>query len=193
LWKIIHDLDPHNPQSKDVTEVRVHFSPNPQVFAKQVATQIPRAKIYLGYLGAAVDVLEKNREMRDAETEIRWRANYDLTLAQLIAYQARLYEYTAYLQEFVKHPQVVPLTKPPNLRLTYWDIRTRKETITGEVIEPYVKKASDLFSDVIKNHPGTPWAERAAWELKRGYGVELRPVYEPPYRSVTNPQPLPKL
>lgn len=193
LWKIIHDLDPHNPQSKDVTEVRVHFSPDPQQFVTQMNTQIPRAKILLGYLAAAANVLEKNRELRSQETEIRWQANYDLLLAQLVAYQARLYEYTAYLQYFMQNPQVVPLTKPPNLRLTYWDIRTRKETITGEVIEPYVAKATELFKAIIEDHPGTPWAERARWELRRGYGVDLQPVYEPPYVNVSNPQPLPKL
>jgi hypothetical protein len=156
-------------------------------------TQIPRAKILLGYLAAAANVLEQNRELRGQETEIRWQANYDLLLAQLVAYQARLYEYTAYLQHFMQHPQVVPLTKPPNLRLTYWDIRTRTETITGEVIEPYVDKATELFKAIIVDHPGTPWAERARWELRRGYGVDLRPVYEPPYVNVRNPQPLPKL
>jgi hypothetical protein len=193
MWKIIHDLDPHNPQSKDVTEVRVHFSPDPQTFVVQMNKQIPRAKILVGYLGAAANVLEQNRKLRDQETEIRWQANYDLLLAQLVAYQARLYEYTAYLQYFMQHPQVVPLTKEPNLRLTYWDIRTRTETITGDVIEPYVEKATELFKAIIEDHPGTPWAERARWELGRGYGVDLQPVYEPPYVNVRNPKPLPKL
>jgi len=193
LWKIIHDLDPHNKQAKDVTEVRVHFSPDPRQFVTQMNTQIPRAKILVGYLGAAATVLEQNRELRSQETEVRWQANYDLLLAQLVAYQARLYEYTAYLQYFMQNPQVVPLTKPPNLRLTYWDIRTRTETISGEVIDPYVAKATELFKAIIEDHPGTPWAERARWELRRGYGVDLKPVYEPPYVKVSNPKPLPKL
>jgi hypothetical protein len=193
LWKIIHDLDPMNPQAKDITEVQVHFSPDPQVFARQVLTQIPRAKIYLGYLAEAADVVEKNREMREREPEIRWQANYDLMLAQLIAYEARLYEYNAYLQHFMQNPRLVPLTKAPNLRLTYWDVNVRRETMTGEVIAPYVEKATRLFEEVIQRHPGTPWAARAELELSRGYGVELVPVYEPPYVNVTNPDPLPKL
>jgi hypothetical protein len=79
------------------------------------------------------------------------------------------------------------------LRLTYWDIRVRRETMTAEVIEPYVKKATELFEEVVKLHPGTPWAARAELELRRGFGVELRPVYEPPYVNVRNPDPLPKL
>jgi hypothetical protein len=193
LWKIILDLNPYHVNAKDVTEVRVHFSPDPATFADQVRTQIPRAKIYLGYLDEAIVFMEEHRELRDKEREIRWRANYDLMLAQLIAYQARLYEYTAYLQDFVAHPRVVALAKPPDLRLTYWDINTRQETLTGEVIGPFVEKASGLLSDVMEQYPGTPWAERAKWELRRGYGVELHPVYEPPYVNVRNPNPLPKL
>jgi hypothetical protein len=195
LWKIIHDLDPYNKETTEVTEVRVHFSPDPANFARQVAIQIPRAKMYITYLGGAIQVLEQNRHLRDLESEIRWQANYDLMLAQLVAYQARLYEYMAYLQEFVRNPKIVPLTKPPNLRLTHWGIGTRKETITGEVIDPYVEKASKLFREVIELHPNTPWAARAQGELRRGYGVELRPHYEPPYRRPPSgkPRPLPKL
>jgi hypothetical protein len=193
LWKIIYDLDPHNKQAKDITEVRVHYSPDPTTFAQQVTTQIPRARIYLGYLAAAIDVLKANRALRDQEHDIRWRANYDLMLGQLIAYQARLYEYGAYLEHFVRNPQVVALTKPPDLRLTHWDITTRRETMTGEVIEPYVKKATALLDAVVEDYAGTPWAERAKWELRRGYGVRLHPVYEPPYVTVSNPEPLPKL
>jgi hypothetical protein len=65
--------------------------------------------------------------------------------------------------------------------------------MTGDVIKPFVEKASRLFSQVIQDHPGTPWAERAQWELNRGFGVRLRPIYEPPYVNVKNPKPLPKL
>jgi hypothetical protein len=33
-------------------------------------------------------------------------------------------------------------------------------------------------------HAGTPWAERAQWELNRGFGVELVPDYEAPARPL---------
>jgi hypothetical protein len=195
LWKVVSDLNPYNPQSNDITELRVHFSPDPVRFVRQMNEQIGRANTYQRYLATASRVVESAGELRERELHPRWRANYDLMRAQLIAYQARLFEYNAYLKLFMQNPVVVPLAKPPNLRLVYWDIRTRTETLTGEVIEPYVEKANELFQHVIDTHPGTPWAERARWEMKRGYGVELRPVYHPPYRSVPNSQlkPLPKL
>ena len=39
-------------------------------------------------------------------------------------------------------------------------------------------KADELFREVIKDHPGTPYAARAQIELGRGYGVELFEDYD---------------
>ena len=44
-------------------------------------------------------------EARQHEASPRWQANYDLLYAQLIAYQARMYEYGAYLEEFLQKVQ----------------------------------------------------------------------------------------
>ena len=55
-------------------------------------------------------------------------------------------------------------------------------------------RANELLQQVIINHPGTPWAARAQKELKRGYGVELVPVYYPPIPKRTGTLiPVPKL
>ena len=46
------------------------------------------------------------------------------------------------------------------------------------------------------DHPGTPWAARADYELKRGFGVHLIEEYHAPYRSVppgTQLMPVPKM
>jgi hypothetical protein len=44
-----------------------------------------------------------------------------------------------------------------------------------------------MFEQVKRDHAGTPWAARAEFELKRGFGIELNPVYHgPPSR---NPPP----
>ena len=192
LWKIIYDLDPLNAQAKEVTEVDVHFSPDPRTFARQVTTQIPRAKIHLGYLAEAADIVEKNREMRDREPEIRWQANYDLMLAQLFAYQARLYEYTAYLQLFMQNPRVIPLAKAPNLQLTHWEINVPPDDHRGGD-RTLRKKGHATVRGRHRTAPGHSLGRPAQLELSRGYGVELVPVYEPPYIHVGNPSPLPKL
>jgi hypothetical protein len=193
LWGIISELNPYNPNSAEVVELRVEFSINPQQFVQQAAKEQQKAVIYLNYLDRAEKEVEKRRFLRDDETDLRWKANFDLLFAQLIAFKVRVYEYGAYLEQFVKKPKVVPLTKSPNLRMTNWDIRTRKEMLTAEQTQPYMDKATELFKQLIKDHPGTPWAARAQWELNRGYGVELVPEYEPPYKDVKNPIPLPKL
>ncbi len=193
LFQVIWSLNPHNKDNAKVIEMRVSFSPDPQTFVKQVVTEHGKANVYLQYLMQAEKVLEKIKPLREEESKPRWRANFDLTHAQMIAYQARIYEYGAYLDFFVKNPKVVPLKKPPDLRLTYWSITTRKKTLTGETIASHIKRASELFQQVIKDHSGTPWAARAQWELDRGYGVDLVPYYEPQYKEIPNPIPVPKL
>ena len=122
--------------------------------------------------------------------------------AQLIAYQARVYEYAAYLELFLRDPQAYEpkklrsnTTKPVILTLVNLDISTRKELVAAEQSQPYIDRAKVLLEEVIAEHPQTPWAARAQWELKRGFGVHLRPDYDPPYRINTSgtPTPIPKL
>ena len=195
LWKVVNDLNPYRPEVAEIIEVRMAFSRNPQQFVQQVRESQAKAKVYLDYLATTQLVLEEASEHRRQEVSPRWMANYDLIHAQVIAYQARIYEYGASLEAFLQNPKIVPLSRPPNLTLSHWDVVTRKETITGPISQPYVDKATELFELVISRHPGTPWAERAAQELKRGYGVDLRPDYDPPPRPrVSGPViPIPKL
>jgi hypothetical protein len=50
-----------------------------------------------------------------------------------------------------------------------------------------------MFQEVIANHPSTPWAARAEFELKRGFGCELIPDYDGPHPTPTGPIiPVPK-
>ena len=193
IFSVVTKFNPYDKNAASVIELRVHFSPNPQEFVQQVAQEKAKAKIYLTHLDAAEKEVEKNRFLRDRETASRWKANYDLLFAQLLAYKVRVYEYGAYLDAFVKTPKVVPMKKPPNLSLVHWDITTRKPTLTGDVTKEYIERATELFKQIVKDYPGTPYAARAQWEIGRGFGVDLIPDYEPPYKQVTNPMPLPKL
>ena len=99
----------------------------------------------------------------------------------------------ASLEEFIKNPKTAPLTKSPNLRLVHWDVTTRKQILTEES-KPYIERATELFNLVMANHPGTPWAGRAQRELNRGFGVDFRPDYDPPYLKPSGKLiPIPKL
>jgi len=108
-----------------------------------------------------------------------------------------MWEYGAALEAFIQKPKIVPLTKPPDLRLVHWNVTVRSPTRTKES-QAYIDKASAVFRLTMENHPGTPWAARAAGELKRGFGVDFTPEYWHSYRgkhdgSSGKLTPIPKL
>ena len=196
IWKVIYDLNPYNRDIAKIIEIRMSYSLNPAEFLKQARTEQIKAKVYLEYLHRAEKAMQEAANLRQQETSPRWQANYDLIYAQIIAYQARIYEYGAYLDTFIRKPKVVPLVKGPNTKLSHWDITTRKQLVAAEVSQPYIDKASKMFQQVIKDHPGTPWAERAQAELARGFGIDLVPDYNStlPRPRISGPiQPIPKL
>ena len=176
--------------------MRVRFSPDYPSFKQQAIIEQAKAIIYLEYLGRVEKTIGKMEKQRREETSPRWQANYDLMYAQVIAYQARMYEYGAYLEEFIRNPRIVPLNKAPNLHLAAWDITTRQKTITGDKIKHHVDRSNAMFHAVMETHAGTPWAARAEYELKRGYGVELIEIYHGPSRTLppgTVLLPVPKM
>ncbi len=143
-------------------------------------------------MGEAQAALDKGRHLRDQEPDPRWQANYDLIYAQLVLYQARIYEYGAALEDFINNPKTAPLMKG-TARLVHWDIGVTKTVRTKES-EAYIKKAEELLEATSKEFPGTPWAVRADYERQRGYGVDLHPDYHQPLRKVTGKlKPVPKL
>jgi len=193
LWQVINDLNPYNPEAAKIIVMRTEFSPEPQKFLQQARQQQQKAIVYLEYLARATAAVEQIAAEREKETDPRWMANYDLLYAQLVAYQARIYEYGARLEYFIQNPKIVPLTKPPNLTMLHWDIRIQRELIAPEESQPYIDKADELFQKVIDYHPGTPWAARAEREMKRGYGIDLVPDYHPPYYQPSGKVRIPKL
>ena len=191
IWQVIQDLNPHNPAAQKAVELRVEFSLVPQQFVQQTRQEQAKAKMHLRYMAEAERALIEGRKLREQEVDPRWQANYDLILAQLVAYQARTYEYGVALDDFIQSPKTAPLMKNEK-KLVHWDITTVAK-IRTEDAKPYIERAKILFADVQRNHPGSPWAARAAGELRRGFGVDLRPEYHVPYVNVANPMKPPKL
>jgi hypothetical protein len=192
IWRVISDLNPWNPKASKVVELQVDYSVNPQELPQQIRANQQKAIVLLRYMAEAQRILEDGRPLRDQEADPRWQANYDLIHAQLVSYQARVYEYGAGLELYLTRPPSAPFARPPNEILHNWEVRTRKETLTKES-RPFVEKAAKLFSSIIQDYPATPWAARAEWELNRGYGVYLVPDYDEPYREVPNARPPPNL
>ncbi len=191
IWKVIQDLNPHNKSAQKAIELRMSFSLVPQEFIQQTRQEQSKAKMHLRYMAEAEKALLEGSYLREQEVDPRWQANYDLILAQLVAYQARTFEYGVALDEFIAEPKKAVAMKG-NRRLVHWDIHTVGKTRTEEA-KPYIERAKRMFAEVQKNHPGSPWAARAAGELRRGFGVDLRPDYRQPYVKVANPMKPPKL
>ncbi|MDG2221562.1 MAG: VWA domain-containing protein [Rubripirellula sp.] len=191
IWQVIQDLNPYQSANQKAIEMRMEFSIKPQEFITQVRQEQEKAKLHLRYMAEAERALINGSLLREQEADPRWQANYDIILAQLIAYQARIYEYGVALDAFIANPKSAEPTRG-NRRLVDWDIRTTKRTLTEDA-KPYIERATSLFEQIQIDHPGSPWAARARWELQRGYGVDLAPEYRLPYRTVTNPMPVPKL
>ena len=190
LVKIINDLNPYRPEVAKVMEVRLRYAATPEEFAKQAAAEQAKAQLYLTYLDQAAQALEQIKPLRADEPAPRWQANYDLIYAQVLAYTARTYEYIAVLDDFLRHPRAVPLTKPDESRprhwkLSGWDVNLDEAAPLHALTRRYVDRSREMFADVIDQHAGTPWASRAAWELQRGFGF----VMADHYRYVAPPPP----
>ncbi|HWB13481.1 MAG TPA: vWA domain-containing protein [Pirellulales bacterium] len=183
LWQVIMDLNPYNTQSSKYCTVQVTFPIDRQAFAEAAATNVQTGRGMHDYLMQAEKMLDKVRPLRDREQSFRWQANFDLMYAQVIAYQIRIQEYAAYLPDFVKHPKEIKNPLGKDMATTHWDIRTRAEIMTGEKTKVAVERATGLLKDVVDKHPGTPYAARAEWELRRGFGVELIEAFYDPRRG----------
>jgi hypothetical protein len=180
IWQCIYDLNPYQgPEIARQIEMRIQFSLQYDEFVRQARIEQVKARNYLIYLARVQKALEDALPHRQQEADPRWQANFDLIHAQVIAYQARIWEYGAACEEFIGNPKTAPLTKSPNLVLQNWHITTREKTLT-EDSKPYIDRAKQLFDQVIDNFAGTPWAQRAAWERKRGFGIDFYPEYDLP-------------
>ncbi|MCH2128200.1 MAG: VWA domain-containing protein [Pirellulaceae bacterium] len=177
LMQIIYDMNPYNEESSKIIDMRYEFSIDFGTFVEQVRTEQAKSLIYMEYLDRMRVALEKVWELRNQEVSPRWRGNADLMRGQLLAYKIRLYEYGAYLEEFLNNPKEAAPTQEPNLHLIHWSLSRRQEMLTGEVTAKFVEQAKQYFADVIDKHPGTPWAARAEKEMSSGFGVELTPYY----------------
>jgi hypothetical protein len=119
--------------------------------------------------------------LRDREPSLRWRANYDLTYAQLIAYQARLYDYVEYVRAFTVQPKPIKNELGHSRPTNRWSARTVKRTLANDPqVAALRDRALKLLREVVADHPGTPWASRAEHEIARGFGIELFEDHDDP-------------
>ncbi len=204
-------LNPFNPQNKglEVPEIE-HFVVDPVQSTSRVLARLQQISKVLQIMASAHQNLAAVHSLRDAEPSLRWRANYDLMTAQLMAYRVRLFEYGIALGQFGKNmPRLIPAKNPPHNR---WEIRhgsnkllmpdAQQEKalgVTAEQLRSYHREALQQLASVRETHQGTPWAMRAEWEEGRLFGATFRSWYyqrpkpRPNNKPRPKPVPVPKL
>ncbi|WP_152052578.1 vWA domain-containing protein [Tautonia marina] len=154
-----------------------HFPVNPPELGQKIAQELPKVEIQLRALREIETRLRAMEPARDKEVNRRWQANYDLMLAQVVAFQIKAYEYRACLAEMVSlanQGKLKPKNPPiPNQRRTDWVINhSGKKKAPTEETEKRYAEATQLLNEVIERHPDTPWADLAQLTLNRGLGCD---------------------
>ncbi len=168
ITQVVNDLDPSRDSSADLMRIREEFSADAGQMKHQIESARNKAIRYYSGLERAITLLdsEKAIALRDADPSQRWKANYDLLRAQVLAYAARVYLYGAALEDAVKQVDQVPTTRGEE-HLQRWRLSHNKAMAIDERAADLLSRAHECYQAVVANHPGTPWASRADWEMKR--------------------------
>ncbi|NQT40072.1 MAG: VWA domain-containing protein [Planctomycetes bacterium] len=182
LRKLITDTVYHfNPQQADAAKImgmRETFSADPDGFAEEMRQSQEAAGVYLANLRQAIEKLQTQRPQREKETSARWQANYDLIRAQTVAYAARVYLYQKALQAAAEKFPDTARTLPGDKQLVRWRLKETRSPVTDETAADMLRQSQELYLAVLRNHPNTPWAARAEWELQRLFNVTDEAIVE---------------
>lgn len=185
LWKVIVTLNPHKDDQLNIREH--HYPIDPKKFYEEGSKEVPKAIRAIGLLQKSIDILESVKPLRAQEQSARWRAAYDLALAQCLAYRVRLFQYCLAMDQHLKNKP--PLREKKN---NEWNVRRVKKMlppdpaqvkltkVSVEELDNQLKKAEAQYKLVMKEHPGTPWAQRAQYELNQGFGMKFEDGFRDP-------------
>ena len=111
------------------------------------------------------ELLKSGLPDREAITEKRWQAGYDLSLGRVLALKVRTDTYNTMLAQAKSG---MKFKDPKN---DTWVLEeTADVSKAGSQTEKISQQATMLLERVVRDHPGTPWALLAAEELRRPLG-----------------------
>lgn len=179
VWDVVSEFDVWDDAKIKHFTFPASLPVDAKAFVSQAGTVLSNADRLLPIFERAVNALQRAADSRREEPSRRWQANYDLLLAQVFAYRARINELVACLEPFRRDaPEVKNVygeERPTNL----WRLRPRADLHAAEKTKADVEQAAKLYAAVLANHPDTPWAWRAAAERGRPYAVELVEIHIP--------------
>jgi hypothetical protein len=142
---------------------------------KKAAVLEPKIDSLYGMLAAGVPDRAKI-----APEEKRWQAGFDLALGRVLALKVRTNAYNIMLA------QAKSGMKFKNPKNDTWILNPSDDVSqVGSQTERLAKQADEVLRRVVAEHPGTPWAQMAAEELRTPLGYS----WEETYTGVNAPKP----
>jgi hypothetical protein len=198
VWSVIRTLNPHLDPELNLREW--NYPLEPAAFQKIAHGEFQKAVRAMVLLNQAIKLLDDVRPARAEEASQRWRANYDLLCAQCLAYRVRLFQFLLAIDQ---HAKASPFPSLPTNNC--WNVVRRAQMLPPDEeqvqqtnvnlkeLNAQEKRARELFQQVLTEHPGTPWARRAEFELGTGFGMIFAEGFaDPRYSEVGKSIKLPK-
>ncbi|MBI2805943.1 MAG: VWA domain-containing protein, partial [Planctomycetes bacterium] len=106
VWETVKLLSPFLDDKLDIQQW--DYSSQVERFKENGQAAFDRALRDMGLLNQAVQILEKVKPLREKEESQRWRANFDLAYAQVLAYRVRMFQFLLAMDAYLNH---LPPTK----------------------------------------------------------------------------------
>lgn len=129
-------------------------------FSRELSNAQQAAAAIEPKINALYGVLQQGENDREKETELRWRAGYDLAMGRLLAVKVRTETYNAMLAAAKRG------LKPSDPKNNTWVLSPTNEITIGSQYTKLGERSKVYLNRVVKDHPGTPWAMLAERELK---------------------------
>lgn len=177
IWQVILRLNPHLDNELNVAW---NYPIKVEEFKQRGGEQFKRGVRALQLMNTAIAELEKIQKERELEPDSRWRAAYDLVYAQLLAYRVRMFQYLLAMDNHVNNNP-----PPKNPKSNHWhrdytakmleptEQQIKAAGVDTKQLEEQRKLALTMYDKIIKEHPGTPWAQRAEQEKRWGFGIKF--------------------
>ncbi|TWU49543.1 vWA domain-containing protein [Rubripirellula reticaptiva] len=123
--------------------------------------------------------LEPGMKMRNQEDSPRWKAGFDLAMGRVLAQKVRTETYNAML---ARGKLGMAFKDAKN---NTWILQPSDEISVGSKWKSEADTARELLTDVVEQHPGTPWALLANEEL----AVPIGWVWKEEFTDLTPPKP----
>ncbi len=155
----------HAPFAEPLRNPTLDFFKRSEAELKQSVDQAQRAA---ARIAPAIDhlynTLNAGSGDRDKLTRPRWQAGFDLALGRVCAAKARVDGYNAMLAALKRGR---PFKDPASTR---WILQPAPSTDASSTLRKIAERARTSLQHVVTDHPHTPWATIARYELTRPMG-----------------------